>query len=346
LKWAFLTVLFTPLLFVVAQRDNNFPVPKSLGEALLWPADLRFYFAAKFELRNRLAGLHSRLIRAIDGQDRSSDLVKVGKDGWLFFFMDRRNIAAFGQQDTAVNRRALEKVVHKHRFCAERGILYFPLIIPTKTAVYPEFLPDRMARQLGLDRGKVTSFHRFLKTKATGIRSIDLLTPFLRAKTNAPIYFRTDSHWTEYGAYIAAEEVLAELRKTYPALPEPYQPPPRVTYEPCEPGNEARMLGLQREMTERYVRVHLPEPTARLEDGSPIRLHAINLTGFESRSVTTRCERAPSGSVLVFQNSFGVALIPSLARHFKRARFEWSVFNEALVEHMQPTVVVELFNTL
>ena len=347
LRWFFLGILLAPLIVVVGQRDKSFPLPGSVGEAMLLPQDLKFYFAANFEFRNRMAGLHSRLIRAVDGHDRSSDLVKVGKDGWLYFFMDKRNIAAFGQQDTGINHRALAKMQRKHNFCSERGIIYMPLIIPTKTSVYPEYLPDRMARQLGTLHEDVTYLHRFLKTKSSGIRSVDLLKPFLAAKANAPIYFRTDSHWTEYGAYIAAEEVLGELRKTYPNLPQPYSPKPRISFSDCQPGNEARMLGLQHELTERYVELRLPvETTARHQNGSPIVMHAINLKGFESKTTVTRCESAEAKSVVVFQNSFGVALVPYLGRHFKRARFEWSAFAEGVVDSERPTVVIDLFNTL
>lgn len=348
LKWMFLLMLFTPLAVVVVQRDRNFPRPKDFGELLLLPAELKHYFAAKFELRNRLAGLHSRIIGSVDGFDRSGDLVKVGQDGWLYFFLEKRNVGAFGQQDLAVNWKATAKIERKHRFCAERDIIYLPLIVPAKTSVYAERLPPRLARQLGRNPGEVTFLHRFLQTKSTGIRSVDLLAPFLRHKTNAPVYFRTDSHWTEYGAYIAAEEILGELRQTMTNLPPPYQPAPTFSYRETEAGNEARILGLQHERTEQYVHVHLPPETLpRQTNGNPVNVHAINLTGdFQGKSFHTRCDAARIPSVLVFQNSFGVALIPYLGRHFRQAHYAWLGFSEGLIEREQPTVVVEIFITL
>lgn len=348
LKWAFLLMLCTPLAVVLVQRDKNFPRPANLGELMLLPAELKYYFAAKFEMRNRLANVHSQIIGSVDGFDRSSDLVKVGKDGWLFFFMAKRNMAAFGQQDPSLNQKATEKMQRKTRFCEELGVIYLPLIIPTKTSVYPEFLPDRMARQIGqLHGGDVTDLHRFLQTKGTGIRSVDLLTPFLQRKTNAPIYFRTDAHWTEYGAYIAAEETLRELSRTFPDLPLPYEPSPSFSYSETEPGNEGRMLGLQKEWKEQYVHLHLPPDTMpRQANGEPVAIHAINITGFTSKTFITRCETASLPKVMVFQNSFGVALIPYLGRHFREARFEWRAFSEERIRQEKPTVVIELFNTM
>lgn len=45
----------------------------------------------------------------------------------------------------------------------------------------------------------------------------DLLTPLLEARAEAPVFLRTDTHWTPFGAQVAARALAAALR---PALPE------------------------------------------------------------------------------------------------------------------------------
>jgi len=342
LHWIFLALLLGPALSVVIQRDTRFPVPKSISDALMLAPDLKHYFAAEFVLRNRLAGLNHQAMATVNGGRSIGALARQGKDGWLFYFHENRNYADLGIP-TANLRNSLADVLRKHEFCESLGVTYIPLVIPSKSTVYHEFLPDRMRRQMGTP-GAVTEWHRYWTTKAQGLRSVDLLSPMRAAKVNAPIYFRTDSHWSEYGAYVAAEEVLGELRKTNPNLPEPYRESPVFMHQECEPGNEARMLGIENLLTESYVKIRLPEERALLlPDGSHPEVHAINLTGAKGKLMVVRCPQGEMQSVIVFNNSFGVALVPYLPRYFQESRFAWLSFSDDLIREHRPTVVVELF---
>lgn len=342
LQWIFQALLLVPALTVIIQRDTKFPVPQSIHAALTLAPDLKHYFASEFSLRNRLAGLNHQTMHTLNGGRSIDALAQRGEDGWLFFSNIDRNHAELGIP-TEQLRRTIRDIVRKNEICKSLGVVYIPLSVPSKLSVYHELLPDRMRRQMGIP-GAVTEWHRYWSTKAVGIRSIDLLTPMRTAKQHAPVYFKTDSHWSEYGAYVAAEEILGELRKTNPSLPAPYRESPVFSYTKCEPGNEARMLGIESLLSESYVKLKLPESRALLlNDGTAPEIHAINLTGAIGKVMRIRCPQGEMQSAIVFNNSFGVALIPYLPRYFRESRFAWLGFSEAMVREHRPTVVVELF---
>ncbi len=340
----FLTLLLVPALTVLWHRDEEFPLPQNLNDILTLQPDLKHYFAANFALRNRLAGLNHRAMRSLNGNAGNQSLTRQGLDGWLFNFNYRRKEADFGAPPATL-RHSLEEAERKHEICRQMGIIYLPLIVPSKASVYHEYLPDRVRRQMGTP-GEVSEWHRYWVTKADGIRPIDLIRPMRDRRNDGPVYFKTDSHWSEFGAYIAAEEVLRELRTSMPGLPLPYRE--KVTFDsfPCDPGNEARILGIEKQISETYVRPVLPESRNVVTiDNQPPVVHAINLTGAQDKVLLLRCPQGELESAIVFNNSFGIALIPYLSRYFQETRFAWLNFDPDLIRTHRPTVVVELFTS-
>src|SRR5690606_10594142 len=148
-------------------------------------------------------------------------------------------------------------------------------------------------------------------------------------------FFKTDTHWNEFGAGIAAVELLRDLG--VPAeraiRPEPYTPD--------KAGDLARMIGQQ------YLTVEhgwtLPDEwlTAHCvqQDGSvfvnhqtdPIKFNKVHCTGGRPNGV----------KALIFMDSFGVGLVPVLGAAFEEAIFVWRYkLDEALVEQIRPDFVI------
>lgn len=50
-----------------------------------------------------------------------------------------------------------------------------------------------------------------------GVRTVDLVKPFLAAQDPAALYYRTDHHWTSLGAYTAYKAYMDALGHNYPA---------------------------------------------------------------------------------------------------------------------------------
>ena len=82
----------------------------------------------------------------------------------------------------------------------ERDIQLLLAIVPAKTRLYPEHTGSH--RPSALQRSLYPRFHRAVRS--AGIAAPDLLEPLQAAKNEAPMFLRTDTHWTPLGAELAA----------------------------------------------------------------------------------------------------------------------------------------------
>ena len=120
--------------------------------------------------------------------------VLVGRDGWLFTAEEFQTRAA------AALRIDLEAVRKTRDELAARGVRLVIALVPAKARVYPEQL-DRYP----LPRELSGRYRELLARLADlGIPAPDLLGSLLEGKKNGQVFLRTDTHWTPYGAEVAA----------------------------------------------------------------------------------------------------------------------------------------------
>lgn len=131
--------------------------------------------------------------------------VRGGCDDWLFLaeelevHPDREKSAAFRSQ--------LAERLHAH--LAARGIQLLMVVVPDKTRIESAHLcdlrrPDRFAQ-------RVVNWTGGLKDK--GIATLDLTATLTQA--SGEHYYRTDTHWNEIGANVAAQAVAARLTQLH-----------------------------------------------------------------------------------------------------------------------------------
>jgi len=155
------------------------------------------HYDAVFPARGLGVSLWAALDYALFAEGRPG--VVVGRQHWLYTDEE------FKVDNDA--RRELEKnlalIEWAHKELARRGIAVLVAVVPAKARVYPEFL----------DRRRPPALHRALYAqvqaalKADGIASADLLTPLEAGKSREPTFLRTDTHWTPFGADLAAQAV-------------------------------------------------------------------------------------------------------------------------------------------
>lgn len=89
------------------------------------------------------------------------------------------------------------------------------LIAPSVITAYPELVPPEVATQ-GEGKSKLDQTIEILES--AGAKVIDVRDTFEAHKNDAiPLYYNYDSHWTEYGAYLAYVELFNYISEKYPA---------------------------------------------------------------------------------------------------------------------------------
>jgi hypothetical protein len=168
---------------------------------------------------------------------------------------------------------------------------------------------------------------------------LDLRAALLAEKGSGRLYHRTDSHWNDAGGLIAYEEIVGALRTWFPTL----APLDRSRYERVvrvtTGGDLAGLLGLVPYLSEERVILTAP-PLMQVKEAYPTDLIAARAQ-FAPRVFTGARGEIATG--LVVHDSFfeTVALMRSLATHFRRSIFIQRVFPPEIVMDEKPDVVIE-----
>jgi alginate O-acetyltransferase complex protein AlgJ len=131
--------------------------------------------------------------------------VRAGCDDWLFLTEELRPWPeAAAHQATRV--AALQRVAAR---LAGQNIQLLIAVVPDKARVYAEELCG--VPWSAQSQARYAAFVGQLA--AAGLRHVSLLPVLQEAKRSAPAFYRTDTHWSQYGAAAAAEALAPMVRQ-------------------------------------------------------------------------------------------------------------------------------------
>ncbi len=345
---AFVVAIWLPLLDMwigldgsprISEKRELLEWPKSwdIGDLDELPEELEAYYSDHFGFRNALIWLNGRL-RRLTGANPLDTRVVIGKSDWLYLnsgeLMDDRRAVLLYSED-ALEQRA-RTLVRRQRQLSEMGIRYLYVVAPDKHSIYPEFLPDRVRQANGFDRTQ--QLIEYLRDN-TDLELVDLRRDLLAAKPERQLYNSNDTHWNEYGAYIAYRSVQQRVAEWYPAA----TPFPLDDFEVSferRSGDLAAMLGLQDTMISEHILVQRRRPSRSVRTNH----------GLAEMAGEVRAERAPFAyeseepslpRAVMFRDSFAIALTPLLSEHYQRISYYWMGFDLETVRHEMPQIVIE-----
>jgi len=133
------------------------------------------------------------------------DQVRNGKDGWLFL-TDELRFEADGNAN--LNARA-ELLKTASQSLARQGIHLIVALVPDKARLYSSRLANRTYPAY-LD-SRYTDALLALRQRSVAV--IDLLQPLASGARSSNMYYRTDTHWNQSGARVAAEAIARSVRQ-------------------------------------------------------------------------------------------------------------------------------------
>lgn len=145
----------------------------------------------------------------------SSDRVIAGKEGWLFYSVkyDGDPMADY-DGSKPLSKSELKAIARNcetmDAYMKERGGEFILFIAPNKERVYSEYMPDKYGAPAENDN--VTTLVSYIR-EHTDVKVVycyeDLMAE--KGKTAEPLYYKTDTHWNQYGAYVGSSRLLGEL---------------------------------------------------------------------------------------------------------------------------------------
>ncbi|ABK16823.1 alginate O-acetyltransferase AlgX-related protein [Syntrophobacter fumaroxidans] len=148
--------------------------------------------------------------------------VVMGRDSWLFYrsevfpdgftFNDHCGLIPLSETELDALR---ERIEWNHELFSRNGIFYIVVIVPNKNTIYGEFLPESIVRNGNPTR--LEQFSEYMRNHSR-VKVMDLRRALLNAKKLHPIYYKTDSHWNDFGAYTGYREIIEELSRVFPGV--------------------------------------------------------------------------------------------------------------------------------
>jgi alginate O-acetyltransferase complex protein AlgJ len=336
----FVAALFVPLVGASLHLD---PVPSFENRAMARLPDrprnfkqfsrysdlFLAYYRDHFGLRNTLIrGLSLVKFHGGLAFDRGTNII-MGKDGWLFYpkepgdFLADRNLDPFTSGELDIWQQILER---RQKFCADHEISFIVVIPPDKQTVYPELLPADFS--IVGPKSRLDQLIDRLRETHSPVDLIDLRPILSEAKKYHRIYFKTDTHWNDLGAYAAYPVILDEVNRVLPgAKLRPQSLSNFTLHSSKRSGDLAYFLNLYYEYNEEWPTLNsrIPFPMVGVSDTT----HGVD-------------PRAPS--LFMIHDSFTGSLYQLLGPDFSRVRWEWTtMMNGPEVLSFKPDVVIDEF---
>jgi hypothetical protein len=313
------------------RRLMKFPHrPTNLSQTVHLPRMLVEYFKDHFGLRTEMIRWQAKAKINWLKSSSSPDVI-LGKDGWLFYAAEEEvelfsGAKPFTEDEMAQWQSYLEAV---RDLAKEHGASFLFIILPEKQAIYPEKMPNGIVRIRTDSRQDQLS--EYLRSHSD-IRIVDVRPALFEAKRDHEIYYRTDTHWNDFGAFAAYETLVRELGQDFKGM----RPGAFSDFDVApatRDGDLSGILGLRGALTENVLMLRPKQPPrARFE-------------GYcrDRGQCTSEIQDVWLPRVVVYRDSFYSYLIPYFAEHFSRGVYVWDIkwrVSPELIGSERPNVVV------
>ncbi|MBE6725914.1 MAG: hypothetical protein E7576_12135 [Ruminococcaceae bacterium] len=291
-----------------AETADGGDMPRLLTEEGIsptWRDDFENWFSKHFAYRDRLVTAYSHLREFLFRT--GNDQVIVGKDGFLFFSETLDCYTGENPMTAEELESAAEAVANLSDYAADCGVPFLFVCAPNKNTVYGEYMPDTIPqRSGGTDASDLTRLRALLNGR--GVKTLDLRPILAAEKENALLYHKRDTHWNAEGARIAAKAILEAAGRTVPVW---MDQPLTVVTKTFEGDLDSLLYPGEERYDEDFV--------LSIEDGF---IYKGNYrTPMDMRVETENVSGEGHGSVLMFRDSFGNALIPQFGNAAEHVLF-------------------------
>jgi len=266
--------------------------------------------------------------------DRVFPKVIVGDNGWLVFTAENdiegyQHADAFTEEELDRIQQSLDSLAAKY---AEQGIVLLVVVPPNKNTIYPEKVPAAIPL-LG-EESALTQLVDYLQQNGT-TQILDLRPALLAAKEERQIYYATDTHWNDYGAFIAYQEIMSVLSAAYPALRAHTETEFEVAIREPEPLDLTENIGTTLMLESKIQFQPLFDSDSNYK--------TVNVGGRRIQYSSNPDTSLPTA--IVYHDSFFFRVIPFLGEHFSSGTFIQNyigsgLWNLSWVDEQKPELVI------
>ena len=291
------------------------------GINVQWLSDAGEYFQDHFAFRNELVTANALINGKILGTSTASGVIQ-GTDGWLYYKDSLEDYLG----ENLLEDRSLYNISHilslMQEYLAEKNVQFVFTVAPNKNSLYDENMPYYDSCKVS-DNKNLINLRKYLKNE--NVSYVDLYEPL--AKADEILYHKRDSHWNNKGAALASDLLLEGLGKEHESYTDE-----TYTVKTDFTGDLDEML---------YPLATTPEDEIYYDRQTTFAYVGEVESNFDPRITTVNPVK--TGSLVMYRDSFGNALLPFMADVYGNAYFSRGIpYQLTDVDTMAAdTVVVE-----
>ena len=260
--------------------------------------DVADWYDERFAFRPEIIAANSAIQEKIFRQSASDEII-VGTGGWLYYSATLDDY----QHRNSLSDRMLFNIAHNialvQEYTESQGVEFLFTIAPNKNSLYSEHMPERYRHYVG-DESDAERLLPWLT--AENVNYLDLFKVF--EEQDEELYYHRDSHWTEKGAVLAYNEMIDEIGAKHIRIAEETL---SLTKLSGDLNNMLYPVGGIYENKDILLDNMTWEYTGEADD-------------VEDNYIETMCPNR-KGTLLMYRDSFGNALLPYMAETFEKAVF-------------------------
>jgi alginate O-acetyltransferase complex protein AlgJ len=308
------------------------------------PFYLENYLVDHLSTRNKMIHFYNRLNVFVFKSGPPGIKAFIGKENWLF--LSGEELKTFTGTEL-FNEHELEEfkaeMLRRQKIISSYNAKLLIAIVPNKANIYPEYMPDHIIKAERYGYGEQMT--EYLKENKLPV--IDLYSILSQHKKPYDIYFKTDNHWNDLGAFVATNAILEKMKLSFPAvtLLDTLNYPIKKSRE--KDGSIAKMMGMEGQTTDLNYSPTSREFVARKNDQK--KYEAIK--GFpypDEYEISYQQHDTSLPKVLLIRDSFGKRLMPYLAERCCNMTCIWDAWhyglNEAIIKDAKPNFVIYLIS--
>lgn len=265
------------------------------------------WFDDRFLLRRPIILLFDKYRFLLSADENQKAL--LGKDGWAFYKGDR-SVSNY-QNATLLSQDELEKITANlndiQNFAKQNKQRFVFLIGPDKNKAYGEFFSEKYKKQRPDSESRTAQLLNYLKLHSD-VRAVYPLDVIKANKDKGLLYYKDDTHWNDFGAYLAYKEIMRAIGEKNVFVD--FQQKVRG-----ERGDISSMIRLEKSV---YSRLKYPTIVTPLAG-------KCEKAGRTTEGYFNFLCNNPNkkGKAVVFRDSFTDALQPYLAATFGETKLYW-----------------------
>jgi len=309
-----------------------------------FPREFEKYYVDNFNFRQTLLEWNKYLKVNVFKESPHKSVI-IGSDGFLFA---EKYINTYTHQRTFSENEInmlKEEFTRRVRWLQSINVKHYLAIVPTKFNVYSEKLPFHV-RQL-TPTSQTTQFIDAV-SGIEGMNLINLKDTLLQAAQilDERLYYNTDQHWNQFGAYVAYSKILNEIRKDFPQTPATSLDAMRISSEKTKGTGLAKTILMQEEFPDKEIQI---SPRNKIFDFSTYKYAYPIPEKFPYKNefqVHYKSHDESLPKILFIRDSYSNNMLDFFGMSFSESILIWDNWNyklnEEIVKREKPDIILTL----